>query len=558
MGKREEGARGRDGAVLRSALRRLRRLGFVSDPEKLIAAGRLVTSLFAALAIYLDPTQPARSLGEVQVILAFYLLFALFLVLLPVQRPIDSAVHIVTHAIDIVVLGWLAYLTDELTSPFFAFLPFILLATTMRWGMLGAIFGAIALEAVLLIIGWPDLEDGESELNILMMRSAYFLVAAGMLGYFGGYRDRSRHRLARLASWPIGPSTHEQQSWLRGILDHAADVLGASQLVVLWRYQEGMSGTVATWRKGELRLMDVADTRPWAAWSDGLHQKPLVGQKRGPEREATEALSNALRGFEQLDSPIEHVRSAGFSTMRYQGWLFVINARHRHEEGASLTEIIATRIGHELERLSLMHEVSANARFQERVRLARDLHDSVLQDLTAASLKLKTATALVAPEAQPALRAVSALMLDQQRRIRLFVENARTGEALEQVPLPAALAASIQTLREQWGCDIHLIVEPNSFDVSSRFSTEVMQLIFEATANAVRHGGADRIDLVVRREAGRLQLQIADNGSGIRKRAEGEPQGSVSLNTRVAGLAGRLAITRFSPGLAMLIELPIP
>jgi signal transduction histidine kinase len=532
-------------------------LRFGSDPEKLIRVGRLVTSIFAALAIYLDPTQPARSLAEVQVILATYLAFALLLVLLPVQRPIDSRAHIVTHLIDIVVLGWLAFLTDELTSPFFAFLPFILLATTMRWGMRGAIVGAVALEAVLLIIGWPDLEDGESELNILMMRSAYFLVAAGMLGYFGGYRDRSRHRLARLASWPAAPPAHEQPSWLQGILDHAADVLGASQLVVVWRHQEERAGTVASWEKGDLRLTDVADTRPWSGCSDGLHQKALVGHNRALERESIRALSDALYALGRRDSRIEHARSATFSTIRYQGWLFVINARHRHEEGASLSEIIASRIGYELERLSLMHEVSSNARFQERVRLARDLHDSVLQDLTAASLKLKTATALVPPEAQPALRSVSALMLDQQRRIRLYVENARTAEAQEQVPLPAALAASVQRLREQWGCDIHLIIEPNDFDVSSRFSSEVMQLISEATANAVRHGRASRIDLAVGSESRRLQLQIADNGSGICKRDDGR-KGSTSLNTRVAGLAGSLTITRYSPGLAMLIELPLP
>jgi signal transduction histidine kinase len=547
----------RRSVVARPALIWLRRLRFASDPEKLIAVGRLVTSLFAAIAIYLDPTQPARSLAEVQAILGAYLLFALALVLRPAQLPIDSNVHVVTHAIDIFVLGWLAFLTDELTSPFFAFLPFILLATTMRWGMRGAVFGAIALEAVLLVIGWPDLEDGESELNILLMRSAYFLVAAGMLGYFGGYRDRSRHRLARLASWPFAPPTNEQQSWLQGILDHAADVLGASQLIVLWQQQDGTAGTLAIWQEGQLHLTDVEDTQPWAAWSDGLHHKSLRSQNRASQRDSIEAISGALRELGHPHRPIEHVRSAAFSTIQYQGWLLVINARHRHEEGVSLSEIIATRIGHELERLSLMHEVSSNARFQERVRLARDLHDSVLQDLTAASLKLKAATALVPPEAQPPLRSVSALMLDQQRRIRLFVENARTADALEQVPLAPALAASVQTLREQWGCDIHLTISAGDLDVPARFLAEVIQLISEATANAVRHGRATRIDLAVGRQAGRFRLEITDNGRGITTPGKDERQGSISLGTRVAGMAGSLSITRFSPGLAMLIELPV-
>lgn len=530
---------------------------FASEPEWLIGVGRLVTSLLAAVAIYLDPTQPARSLSEVQTVLAVYILFSLLLVLFPVQRPIDSKAHIVTHAIDILVLGWLAFLTDELTSPFFAFLPFTLLAATMRWGMPGAVIGAVALELVLLIVGWPDLEDGESELNILIMRSAYFLVAAGMLGYFGAYRDRSRHRLARLASWPFAPPTGEHGSWLQGILDHAADVLGEPQLVVLWQDQEESAGKVATWTEGTLRLADVRGTQLWAAWSEELQRPPIVGQNRAAEAERLKALSGALFELGRLHEPIEHVCSAAFSSIRYRGWLFVINARHRHEDSTSLTEIIATRIGYELERLALMHEVFSTARFQERVRLARDLHDSVLQDLTAASLKLKAATGFVPPEAQPALRSVSALMLDQQRRIRMFVENARMVEPREQVALPLALADSIQTLREQWCCDIHLTVEPPDFDVPGQFSAEVTQLISEATANAVRHGHATRIDLAVARRAGRLQLRIADNGSGITEPSMGEQREPLSLSTRVADLAGSLAITRFSPGVAMLIELPI-
>lgn len=548
---------GHAGAARRFGARWPLSLRFASEPEWLIGVGRLVTSLFAAIAIYLDPSRPARSLHEVQTVLAAYILFSLLLVLFPVQRPIDSKAHIATHAIDIVVLAWLAFLTHELTSPFFAFVPYTLIATTMRWGMAGAILGAIALESVLLVVGWPDLEDGEPELNILIMRSSYFLVAAGMLGYFGAYRDRSRHRLARLASWPFAPPTGEQGAWLQDILEHAADVLGAPQLVVLWHDQEELAGKVATWTEGVLRLADIRDTQLWAGWSEELQAWPIVGQSRPVEIERLAAMSGAPIELGQRHEPIDHVCSATFSSIRYRGRLFVINARHRHEDSTSLTEIIATRIGYELERLALMHEVFSTARFEERVRLARDLHDSVLQNLTAASLKLKAATSIVPPEAQPALRSVSALLLDQQRRIRMFVENARMVEPREQVALPLALADSIQTLREQWGCDIRLTVEPPDFDVPGQFSAEVAQLISEATANAVRHGHATRIDLAVARCAGRLQLRIADNGSGIAEQGVGEPRGPRSLSGRVADLAGSLAITRFSPGVAMLIELPI-
>src|SRR3546814_15642676 len=96
----------------------------------------------------------------------------------------------------------------------------------MRWGLGGAILGAVVLETVLFEVGLPDLQDGESELNIFVTRSAYFAVAATMLGSFGAYRERSRQRPARLAEWPFDAIAGNRQHWRGSLFQHAADVLG--------------------------------------------------------------------------------------------------------------------------------------------------------------------------------------------------------------------------------------------------------------------------------------------------------------------------------------------
>src|SRR3546814_7888039 len=100
---------------------------------------RLVTSLFAVVAMHLDPTQPAAFRHESKVIIGLYVAFSLLMVLFPLRRPLDSKIHLAVHSVDIAVLGCLAVLTDELASPFFSFLPFVLLVTTMRWGLGGEI-----------------------------------------------------------------------------------------------------------------------------------------------------------------------------------------------------------------------------------------------------------------------------------------------------------------------------------------------------------------------------------------------------------------------------------
>src|SRR3546814_2495794 len=60
------------------------------DPEWLIGVGRLVTSLFAVVAMHLDPTQPAAFRHESKVIIGLYVAFSLLMVLFPLRRPLDS------------------------------------------------------------------------------------------------------------------------------------------------------------------------------------------------------------------------------------------------------------------------------------------------------------------------------------------------------------------------------------------------------------------------------------------------------------------------------------
>ncbi|SCW72369.1 Histidine kinase [Sphingobium faniae] len=523
------------------------------DPQTLIGVARLITAVFALLAIYLDPTKPAYLTTETRATLVLYLLFSVALTIWPMRQRLDHPVHLLSHGIDLVVIGGLALITDELSSPFCAFLPFILLVTTVRWGLLGAVVGAIALEGVLLLVGWPDLDDGESELNILIMRSAYFLVAAIMLGYFGASRDLSRSRLERLAAWPNLPSA-DTHIWLGSLLRHAANVLGDPQLIVFWQDQEKTTGMVAIWRKGHLEIAEVSDTALWSAIDAELLQPA----------DATAAFRRILHLFARSPcappclKPAARLRraySAPVSGIRYRGELFVINPTCYLEEGASLTAIIAARVTSELERLALMGDIAQSARTEERARLARDLHDSILQDLTAASLRLKATMAHVPEQAKAGLALVNAVILDQQRRVRHYVENVQL--AKEDGSLETTLRNCAASLRQQWNCDIHVEVEPQQLVLPGTMTLEISKLLAEATANAVRHGGATQLELEAALEQKALQLRIVDNGAGMADTppATCRPPGSIAA--RVADLHGEFAITRTAPGLAMLIQLPV-
>ncbi|CAN7717979.1 histidine kinase [Rhizobium sp. LjRoot98] len=527
-----------------------------ADPEWLISIGRFVTALFAVLAVYLDPTQPAVFLDESQTSLGLYVVFSLLLVVFPLRMPLDSPIHLIVHLVDAAVLGWLAFLTNELTSPFFSFLPFILLAMTIRWGLRGAILGALTMQIVLIIVGLPDLEDGESELNVFIMRATYFMVAAVMLGYFGAYREHNRQRLTQLADWPFDAITGDRASWLGGLFRHAAGVLGASCVVVVWRDQEQDIGSVAYWLNRELRLIDVSGAAFWDR-HDPEHM-PDFGRGEASVVNA-EALSAILRDLPELAGeagrPVRYICSAMFSSVRYRGRVFVIDPACRSDECVSLTEIVAMRFRSELERLALMQQATEAARSAERTRLARDLHDSILQDLTAASLKLKLIAKSAPDETKANVADVNALVFHLQQRIRRYVEGQRSIDQYADAPLNQTLPGLIKLLQQQWDCQIEISLDPPDIDLPKTMLHEIMQLVSEATANSIRHGKATQVRITLILVDGRLELEISDNGLGIETDAMSKRP--LSLSARVSELKGNLTIGRASPGLNLLIALPL-
>lgn len=520
-----------------------------TDPERLICLGRVITAAFAILAIYLDPTRPNSMLYESRVVLCLYLLLSVALVIFPLRYSFISPVHLLIHGIDAAVVGWLTFLTNELASPFFSILPFVILAMTMRWGLKGAALGALVALFVQLVVGLPDLLDGETGLNLLIMRSIYFVLIASTLGYFGAYRERSRQRLAHLAQWPQGAIGEDRVSWLSILLEHASGVLGDAHLLVIWREQEFESGCAAYWTSGTLQLADLKEPEFWRRHDPDRYD--------GRYSKNGETLNGLFADLPQIHASSDQsdckVFSAAFSSLRYRGAVFVISFGNAADDTKDLTRIMATRVGAELERVALIQA----ARAEGRMRLARDLHDSVLQNLTAARLKLKLIGEGVPEGAKAQLTEVGSLILEQQQCVRKFVDQNRPGEEGNLARLEQELPEFLSLLRAQWNCAIEVSLGPAELMVPKWMLYEIMQLISEAAANAVRHGRATELRIAFAKTAERLNLEITDNGTGMPDKLQFNLKEPFSLSQRVAELGGKLAVCRNAPGLGLQITLPL-
>ncbi|WP_103730806.1 histidine kinase [Novosphingobium sp. HII-3] len=526
-----------------------------SDPNRLISFGRFMTVAFAVLAIWLDPTQPYLYHTEVHYLLTFYLGYSALMLLAPSRRRVDSPAHLFSHVFDTVIFGCLALLTNELTSPFFVFLPFTLMAMTMRWGLGGAILGAFFLELVLYAIGIPDILDGESEVNLLVVRSAFLLLAALMLGYFGAYRESSRQRLTRLARWPLEPALGSRRTWLKELCLHAGSVIGSKHIIVVWHEHETDQAFLASWQTPDLDLRELSAALSSAeidAAISGAYDCTTARVLRDGEVQAVAHALTRLGLPEVLSSSF--VVSAGFSGLRLGGAVLLLEPNCRWEEAVALSEIIATRIGAELERLDLIARHSDDVRAAERNRLAQDLHDSVLQDLTATSLRLHALGAVTPADAER-LREIEKLVLEQQRRIRRFVEDHRDTAVDTRVEVAEELRAHAGELSRMWEVAVRFDWRGGSMLLPRRLVYDLMQLLSEATSNAVRHGAASSVHLSARMRGGAIELTVVDDGSGLDPRCDGT--GSVSLRARMHHLGGAMSLSDQAPGLAVRLVVPV-
>jgi hypothetical protein len=125
------------------------RLSDLFDPpvHKVVASGRVLLTVFALLAVELDPTISAVYAGMFRFVLLLYLGFSLCLLIMPITFwwRFDTRFSTIEHSIDTLFVTLILFMTNEFSSLFFIFLTFILLSATLRWGWRAVVVTAGAL-----------------------------------------------------------------------------------------------------------------------------------------------------------------------------------------------------------------------------------------------------------------------------------------------------------------------------------------------------------------------------------------------------------------------------
>jgi ligand-binding sensor domain-containing protein/signal transduction histidine kinase len=213
-------------------------------------------------------------------------------------------------------------------------------------------------------------------------------------------------------------------------------------------------------------------------------------------------------------------------------------------------------------RLTKQLNVRFEERLAERIRIAQDLHDTLLQGFLSASMQLHVAADQL-PADSPAKPLITKI-LDLMRQVidegRTALKGLRSSAGDDQ-DLAASFSGIPQELALKERIDYQVIIEGPSRPLHPLIRDEVYRIGREALVNAFRHARASNIEVVLEYSAKQLRILVRDNGCGIdpqvlRSGREGH-WGLSGMRERAEEIGARLRLLS-GAGSGTEVELTIP
>jgi len=210
---------------------------------------------------------------------------------------------------------------------------------------------------------------------------------------------------------------------------------------------------------------------------------------------------------------------------------------------------------------TIREKIEREAVLQERMRIARDLHDNLEQELAGVRMQLELTAATVenAPQSAVAsLKIAKTMISHSQAEARRSVWELRS-QVMENRTLPAALSATAGVVEN--GAPIEVKVSGHTHALPMRIESNLLRIAQEAITNAIKHAKPRHIVVHLAYEASGTRLKISDDGCGfyVDKAPDGKTGhfGLLGMRERVDKIAATLEITS-APGQGTNVDVFVP
>jgi len=207
-----------------------------------------------------------------------------------------------------------------------------------------------------------------------------------------------------------------------------------------------------------------------------------------------------------------------------------------------------------------LNEQLIEAQEAERMRIAGELHDSVLQQITSLTLRLGKVKRQVPPDSE-ATATVNSL---QQQLIQIGTDIRQISHELhpallQESGLPAALSAYCEEFSKVRGLPVSCETEDCREELSAGAAICLYRIAQEALGNAAKHSAAKKVKVRLTRAEGRVRLFVSDDGVGCAPDQIGKSggMGVINMRERVLQLNGTFEFDS-QPGHGTTVKAEVP
>lgn len=342
-------------------------------------------------------------------------------------------------------------------------------------------------------------------------------------------------------------------AWARSGLDWEADLKLTRDFEALYRYGFALTGSLlGAWalslQKEELERLELHASIPplmWVGFSLVLHA--AAAGLVVPEASFFPAnLLNDRAVFEATGLPVRLLTGVSGAIVAF----FILDS----------LDVFDAEFQRRLETANRLHAVMG-----ERLRIARDLHDGIIQTLYAVGLSLEGLILSLkdqGAEAEGEIRSIMRSVDGAIQDVRKYIVRLKAPD--QEASLDEQLRVLVRDLQREARVPLRIKADPVEAGlVSAEAIMDVLLIVREAVSNAVRHARPSEIRITLVRDEQGINLSIVDDGIGFdpearRAAAAGEHLGLDNMRRRADAIGGHLSVhSEKGHGTEILLRIPL-
>ena len=552
--------------------------------ERIIAGGRLVLAIAAIGLVMLYPNPSDPESGNAYSVVVLYFLYS-FAVVWIVDRNLMRVDRLgfATQVVDTLWFPIILLRTQGENSPFFLYYVFSLITASFRWGFKETLFVNTANVGMYVIVYFATVQHGFN-FHRFWVRPTYLYVLACLIGYLGEHQRRVQRQLMSLAE--LSGSILVKASFprmLEASMEQVRRLFGVEQCILV--LEDDRSKQISLRKVGipkgrsfyqvgglpsnEMEFL-VVPRKNWGYFinpHNRLAKLLAVKEIFVYDFESQKPVSQGFHPSQQLATLFEMKSMLSvpvYVGATVVGRTYLVNRTKGIFSSSDLQylKLLVSQLAPLLDNYRLLQRMQKISVLEEKNRIARDLHDGLVQSLASLDIRLEACRKMFhdSPSSlSHELDELQRIVRDEYAELRNYMRRLRT-PSFEGQGLEKAIQSYAEAFQRENNLKVRISVPNSPLHLPRKVSRESYQIIHEALTNVRKHSGAKHVLVELVQKGDLLSLVVSDDGHGFSTHANKDRRGKDipwSISERAEALHG-FTLVESTPGQGCRLTISIP